>query len=208
MFYLPKPVLRAANVGGGATQVRPAELQADAIACESLVNSSDREQLSVAEDILTAAGEKNHVASHRQPQLVPSVARSWCSWQSALQLEPTAAAAAKPTSVQPAATPAEAQERGEAWRGAIEAQLARARQLAQAQLTKAARSAAVEAQAAAEAEALAARPLVEETALALAVAQVRLARLPASERGTSTLLNEVKAPALYPSSSPSPVLSS
>ena len=114
MFYLPKPVLRAANVGGGATQVRPAELQADAIACESLVNSSDREQLSVAEDILTAAGEKNHVASHRQPQLVPSVARSWCSWQSALQLEPTAAAAAKPASVQPAATPAEAQERGDA----------------------------------------------------------------------------------------------
>ena len=204
MFYLPKPVLRAADVGGGATQVRPAELQADAIACESLVNSSDREQLSVAEDMLAAAGEKNHVASHRQPQLVPSVARSWCSWQSALQLEPTTAAAAKPTAA--AATPAEAQGRGEAWRGAIEAQLARARQLAQAQLTKAARSAAVEARAAAEAEALAARPIVEETALALAVAQVRLARLPASERGTSTLLNEVKARALYPSSGQTPVL--
>ena len=166
MFYLPKPVLRAANVGGGATQVRPAELQADAIACESLVDSSDRDQLSVAEDILAAAGENNHVARHHQ--LVPSVSCSWCSWQSALQSEPTAAAAAKLTATQPATNPVEAPGRGEAWRGAIEAQLARARQLAQAQLTKAARSAALEAQAAAEAEALVARPLVEETALALA----------------------------------------
>ena len=170
MFYLPEPVLRAANVGGGATQVRPAELQADAIALDAiaLVDSSDRDQLSVAEDILAAAGENNHVARHHQPQLVPSVSCSWCSWQSALQSEPTAAAAAKLTATQPATNPVEAPGRGEAWRGAIEAQLARARQLAQAQLTKAARSAAVEAQAAAEAEALVARPLVEETALALA----------------------------------------
>ena len=93
----------------------------------------------------------------------------------------------------------EAQQLAEAQRGAIEAQLARAQQLAQAQLTEAARAAAAEAQAASEAAAAAAaraaarvaKPLFEEAALTLAIAQVRLARLPACERGTSTLLNEV-----------------
>ena len=205
------------DAGGGATQVRPAELQADCNSgtCDSSGTSSDRESgsnrdsPSVAEDTLAAVGV-HHAARHRQPQLlVPSVGSSW---DSSLQ-EPTAAAAAEPTAAVTAAAAAEAQQL-EAQRGAIEAQLASAQQLAQAQLAEAARAAAAEAQAASEAQEAAAaraaarvgRPLFEEAALTLAIAQVRLARLPASERGTSTLLNEVSEESSGPSSSPTPNL--
>ena len=205
------------DAGGGATQVRPAELQADCNSgtCDSSGTSSDRESgsnrdsPSVAEDTLAAVGV-HHAARHRQPQLlVPSVGSSW---DSSLQ-EPTAAAAAEPTAAVTAAAAAEAQQL-EAQRGAIEAQLASAQQLAQAQLAEAARAAAAEARAASEAQDAAAaraaarvgRPLFEEAALTLAIAQVRLARLPASERGTSTLLNEVSEESSGPSSSPTPNL--
>ena len=205
------------DAGGGATQVRPAELQADCNSgtCDSSGTSSDhesgsnRDSPSVAEDTLAAVGV-HHAARHRQPQLlVPSVGSSW---DSSLQ-EPTAAAAAEPTAAVTAAAAAEAQQL-EAQRGAIEAQLASAQQLAQAQLAEAARAAAAEAQAASEAQEAAAaraaarvgRPLFEEAALTLAIAQVRLARLPASERGTSTLLNEVSEESSGPSSSPTPNL--
>ena len=205
------------DAGGGATQVRPAELQADCNSgtCDSSGTSSDRESgsnrdsPSVAEDTLAAVGV-HHAARHRQPQLlVPGVGSSW---DSSLQ-EPTAAAAAEPTAAVTAAAAAEAQQL-EAQRGAIEAQLASAQQLAQAQLAEAARAAAAEARAASEAQDAAAaraaarvgRPLFEEAALTLAIAQVRLARLPASERGTSTLLNEVSEESSGPSSSPTPNL--
>ena len=205
------------DAGVGATQVRPAELQADGNSgtCDSSGTSSDhesgsnRDSPSVAEDTLAAVGV-HHAARHRQPQLlVPGVGSSW---DSSLQ-EPTAAAAAEPTAAVTAAAAAEAQQL-EAQRGAIEAQLASAQQLAQAQLAEAARAAAAEAQAASEAQEAAAaraaarvgRPLFEEAALTLAIAQVRLARLPASERGTSTLLNEVSEESSGPSSSPTPNL--
>ena len=206
------------DAGGGTTQVRPAELQADGDSgtCDSPGTCSDRESgsanrdsPSVAEDTLAAVGV-HHAARHRQPQLlVPGVGSSW---DSSLQ-EPTAAAAAEPTAAVTAAAAAEAQQL-EAQRGAIEAQLASAQQLAQAQLAEAARAAAAEARAASEAQDAAAaraaarvgRPLFEEAALTLAIAQVRLARLPASERGTSTLLNEVSEESSGPSSSPTPNL--
>jgi len=207
------------DAGGGATQVRPAELQADCNSgtCDSSGTSSDRESgsnrdsPSVAEDTLAAVGV-HHAARHRQPQLlVPGVGSSWDS----SLLEPTAAAATEPIETAAViAAAAEAQQLAKAQRGAIEAQLASAQQLAQAQLAEAARAAAAEARAASEAQDAAAaraaarvgRPLFEEAALTLAIAQVRLARLPASERGTSTLLNEVSEESSGPSSSPTPNL--